>query len=66
MSFTAVLTLFRARYMLSKAHGNFKQTPQCAYKGSKKFAIWFLFEEKKWNEHNIRSHKENIIPHVSE
>ena len=45
----AVPTLFRARFMLSKAHGNFKYTPQCAYKGSKKKVILSNSTRKKWD-----------------
>ena len=46
MSCIAVPTPFGERFMLSKARGLFKQTPQCKCKDNKNSAICFLFEEK--------------------
>ena len=46
MSCIAVPTPFGERFMLSKARGLFKHTPQCKCKDNKNSAIYFLFEEK--------------------
>jgi hypothetical protein len=65
MSCTASPTPFRARFMLSKAHGNFKHTPQCAYKGSKKKVILSNSTRKKMRFKKISSQKFGINENTS-